>query len=144
LVWIIQSGNPFTPATGKLYVTNPATGLLSTELIYGKKNSSRMQPYHRLDVSFNHTVKTANGNKAVWTFGIYNVYNRINPYDYYYDNDNDVENDLNANKALFLYKTGLFSIIPNISYKLFFDLKAKPAERTNKEKKRYHWWYFDE
>lgn len=141
-VWILQSGTPRTPALGKQYTLDPQTGETGVELIYGQKNSARMQPYHRLDIGFNHTITTKRGNKAVWTYSIYNAYNHINPFDYYYDNDNNRDNMTYYNRPLNLYKIGLFSIIPSISYKVFFDYSKKPEVTKKKEKKKYNWLYF--
>lgn len=142
-VWILQSGTPYTPALGKYLTLNQETGETRMEMIFGKKNSGRMQPYHRLDLSFNHTITTKRGNRAIWTYSIYNVYNHINPFGYYYDNDNDTENLTQYNRPLQLYKIGLFSLIPSVSYKVFFDYskKVKPVE-AQKERKRYNWLYF--
>ncbi len=141
-VWIFQSGTPFTPALAKYYTLNPETGKSNLEIIYGKKNSDRMEPYHRLDIGFNHTIKTKKGNRAVWTYSIYNAYNHINPYDYYYDNDNKTTNQTYYNKPLQLYKISLFTIIPSISYKVYFDYSKKPATTEKKEKKKFNWLYF--
>lgn len=141
-VWILQSGTPYTPALGKYYTLNPETGKTGIEIIYGAKNSDRMQPYHRLDLGFNHTIITKRGNKAVWTYSIYNAYNHINPFGYYYDNDNKTENLTYYNHPIQLYKLGLFSIIPSISYKVYFDYTKKAKTAEVKEKKKYNWLYY--
>jgi len=140
-VWIIQSGTPYTPALGKQYTVNPETGNTNVELVYGQKNYIRMQPYHRLDLGFSHTITTKRGNKAVWTYSIYNAYNHINPYNYYYDNDNNTENLTYYNRPLKLYKTGLFAIIPSIAYKVYFNYSKKSKTSEKKEKKKYNWLY---
>lgn len=141
-VWILQSGTPYTPALGKFLTLNPETGETGLEIIYGTKNSERRQPYHRLDLGFNHTITTKRGNKAVWTYSIYNAYNHINPFGYYYDNDNDIENRTQYDRPLQLYKMGLFTIIPSISYKVFFDYTKKALPSEKKEKKKYNWLYY--
>jgi len=144
-VWILQSGTPFTPALGKCYTLNPVTGKSRLVIIYGDKNSDRMQAYHRLDLGFNHTVTTKKGYKAVWTYSIYNAYNHINPFDYYYDNDNITKNGSDYSKPLNIYKIGLFTIIPSIAYKVYFDYKPKSQTyeaKEKKEKKNYNWLYF--
>lgn len=119
-VWVYQTGHPYTPALGKLYAIDLANSKLSTELIYGLKNSDRMADYHRLDLGLNHTVTTRKGNKAIWTYSLYNAYNHINPYNYYYENDNHDQNGVYLTKPLKLYKISLFNFIPSISYKFFF------------------------
>lgn len=141
-VWILQSGTPYTPALGKYYTLNPYNDQPGIEIIYGSKNSDRMQAYHRLDLGFNHTITTKRGNKAVWTYSLYNAYNHINPFSYYFDNDNDIENTTYYNRPLKLYKMGLFSIIPSISYKVFFDYSKKPKSIEKKEKKKFNWLYY--
>lgn len=141
-VWIVQSGTPFTPALGKFYTLNPVTGKPGLEIIYGDKNSNRMQAYHRLDIGFNHAVTTKKGNKAVFTYSIYNAYNQINPYDYYYDNDNNTKNGSDYSKPLNIYKIGLFTILPSIAYKVYFDYSPKPKTVEKKEKKKWNWLYF--
>ncbi|HNZ72670.1 MAG TPA: hypothetical protein PKJ43_08610, partial [Prolixibacteraceae bacterium] len=113
----------------------------SVEFIYGEKNSGRMEPYHRMDIGLVHNTKTKRGNRATWTYSIYNVYNRINPYNYYYDNDNDRRNLTYTNRPLKLYKIGLFAFMPSISYKVYFDY-SKREKQQKKEKK--NWLYFDE
>ncbi len=140
-VWILQSGTAYTPALGKYFALNPESGKTDVEILYGAKNSDRMQPYHRLDVGFNHTIITKRGSKAVWTYSIYNAYNHINPFGYYYDNDNNLKNMTSYNRPLQLYKMGIFPIIPSISYKLYFDYSPKPKSKEKKEKKKFNWLY---
>lgn len=141
-VWMLQSGMPYTPALGKYFALNPEIGDTELEIIYGNKNSDRMQAYHRLDVGFIHSITTKRGNRAAWTYSIYNAYNHINPFDYYYDNDNDSRNFTEYDRPLQLYKIGLFSIIPSIAYKVYFDYSKKPAVKEKKETKKYNWLYF--
>ncbi len=142
LIWIFQSGIPYTPALGKQFSIDQQTEkFTSVEFIYGEKNSGRMEPYHRMDIGLVHNTKTKRGNRATWTYSIYNVYNRINPYNYYYDNDNDRRNLTYTNRPLKLYKIGLFAFMPSISYKVYFDY-SKREKQQKKEKKS--WLYFDE
>jgi hypothetical protein len=37
---------------------------------------------------------------------------------------------------------GLFSIIPSISYKVYFDYSEKPNAKEKKEKKKFNWLYY--
>lgn len=142
LVWIFQSGIPYTPALGKQYSIDQQTEkFTSVEFIYGEKNSGRMQPYHRMDIGFVHNKTTKRGNKAAWTYSIYNVYNRINPYNYYYDNDNDRRNLTYTNRPLKLYKIGLFAFMPSISYKVYFDYSSREKQPKKQMKS---WLYFTE
>jgi hypothetical protein len=54
---------------------------------YGARNSFRMQPTHRLDLSATLEGKEQKQIQSSWTFSIYNVYGRRNPFLYYVDNE---------------------------------------------------------
>ncbi|MCJ8163594.1 TonB-dependent receptor [Pontibacter sp. E15-1] len=54
---------------------------------YGDRNSFRMQPTHRLDLSATLEAKSRAHVASSWTFSIYNVYGRRNPFLYYVDNE---------------------------------------------------------
>ena len=140
--WIFMTGLPYTPAIGRqLYEYNNEDDYIDA-LIYGERNSARMKPYHRLDVGFNYSKLTRGNRKAVWTFSIYNVYNRLNPYFYYYTTSDvpagyyyiHYRNDplYVQNNKLSLYQVAFFPMIPTISYKLYFDRN----ERKNPDKNR--------
>lgn len=142
-VWIYQSGLPYTPAIGRKIIMVPdhigenCNAMYREALIYGERNSSKMKDYHRLDVGFNYTKITQKRKlKAVWSFSIYNLYNRQNPNMYYYnDNATDefhIDPIYNEDyKPLNLYQVSLFSIMPSVSYKVYFnksDLKRKTKD----------------
>lgn len=76
--------------------------------VYGQKNGFRFPLYHRLDVGFSHTKEKKN-KKKIWNIGLYNAYNRQNPYYYYIDRK--------TNK---LYQVSIFPIIPSIAYSFIF------------------------
>ncbi|RDV14738.1 TonB-dependent receptor [Pontibacter diazotrophicus] len=59
---------------------------------YGDRNSFRMQPTHRLDLSATLEGKDRERIKSNWTFSIYNVYGRRNPFLYYVDNEGSLSN----------------------------------------------------
>lgn len=144
-IWLWQSGTPYTPELGKYYTLNYATEP-AIVILYGDKNSSHMQPYHRLDVGFNHHITTKRGNKAIWTYSLYNAYNRINSVSYYLDNDKSRDNSVRLDRPLQLYKTGLFPIIPSIAYKVYFDFdksKPKPEKPQKSEKRKFNWLYME-
>jgi len=66
----------------------------------------------------------------------------FNPFDYYYDNDNSIKNGVSYSKPLQLYKMGLFTIIPSITYKVYFDYSKKPKAAEKREKKKFNWLYY--
>ncbi len=59
---------------------------------YGERNSFRMQPFHRLDLSATLEGKPIWKAKSSWTFSVYNVYGRRNPFLYYIDNEGEAYN----------------------------------------------------
>lgn len=120
IVWIAQSGTPYTPAIRKYYSIDTFTGKPKAEIDFGERNSARMQPYLRLDLGFNYNYQTKKGHKAVWSFSLYNALNRINPYDYIYENnDGDINFIIDTDLPVYLYKAGIFSFLPGVSYKVY-------------------------
>jgi hypothetical protein len=48
--------------------------------VYEKRNNARMPLFHRLDVGVNYEWQTKRERTATLSFGVYNVYNRANPF----------------------------------------------------------------
>jgi hypothetical protein len=78
---------------------------------YDGRNNYRMSAYHRLDFSYTTTKKTKWGERS-WVIGVYNVYNRKNPF--YMDKGYDK----NGDKKFIQYS--LFPVIPSVSYRFKF------------------------
>ena len=90
---------------------NPFLGYTGTQNIYGSRNGFRMANYHRLDVSLRFfRGKTRDG--GIFTFSVYNLYSRKNPFFIYQDEDD------NGNRVM--KQVSLFPIIPAISYSFKF------------------------
>ena len=123
-LWVFQSGLPYTPAEGRQLL--PGTEGMETEygeevLIYGDRNSARMRPYHRLDLSLSFDTKTLKGRKETWTFSIYNLYNRRNPYLYYYNTRPELYFYRPERFGfLKLYQFSFLPLVPSVSYKVWF------------------------
>lgn len=99
---------------------------------YGSRNSTRMAPYHRLDLSatwYDKPTKTRidpkTGEKVEVVkkfrqnvaFSIYNVYNRANPYFLYIDNDGSITtNDFKIS----VKQVSLFPILPSVTWNFEF------------------------
>ncbi|MDF3026494.1 MAG: TonB-dependent receptor plug [Fluviicola sp.] len=99
---------------------------------YGSRNSTRMAPYHRLDLSatwYDKPTKTKidkkTGEKTEvvkrfrqnLAFSIYNVYNRANPYFLYIDNEGSItSNDFKIS----VKQVSLFPILPSITWNFEF------------------------
>jgi hypothetical protein len=80
---------------------------------YGEKNGFRMAPYHRLDIAARWTKPVFSG-KATRTFelGVYNAYNRMNPFFYNIDTRDD--------GTSYLAQVSLFPILPSVSWNVAF------------------------
>jgi len=110
LVFIYATGRTFTPLE-RLYLIE---GELQTD--YGARNSQRLEPYHRMDISLTWIPK---GNtpekkfKSNWVFSIYNVYNRKNTF----YTTTDYETDLQSGEATIkATKVTIFPILPSITW----------------------------
>jgi len=132
--WVYGTGNAITLATGHYLTIDDNDYLehidetnytgpfkLYEAYIYGGKNSFRMRDYHRLDVGINFRKIKKTGER-IWNISIYNVYNRKNPYYYYWDVEyqNDHSTGHLTASAPKLYQVSLFPIIPSISYSFVF------------------------
>jgi hypothetical protein len=114
LVFIYATGRTFTPLE-RLYLID---GELQTD--YGPRNSQRLEPYHRMDISLTWTPK---GNvekkfKSHWVFSIYNIYNRKNTFFTYTDFETNLEEGTASAKA---YKVSIFPILPSITWNFNFQ-----------------------
>jgi len=127
-------GSSFIYATGNT-LTLPTSWYVQEQNLlfnYGARNSTRMAPYHRLDLSatwYDKPTKTKidpiTGLKMDikkrfrhnWAFSVYNVYNRANPFFLFVDNDGDF---LNGDFKLSVKQVTLFPIIPSVTWNFEF------------------------
>ncbi len=116
--WIYGSGYPFTMATGKfLYFVDEDKdspfyrNFYDFAYIYPDKNSFRMRAFNHLDVAINFSKEKKRGTR-IWSISIYNVYNRQNPFYYYFDTDDKGQ--------WHLYQQSLFPIMPSVAYSFKF------------------------
>lgn len=126
--WVFSAA--FIYATGNTLTLPSAWYIQDQDLLfaYGPRNSTRMAPYHRLDLSaiwyskrFKESVDPATGEtiqekkkfKYNWAFSIYNVYNRANPYFLYVDNDGDF---FQGTFNISVKQVTLFPIIPSVTW----------------------------
>lgn len=109
VVFVYGSGQAFTPLKS-LYLIE---GSLVRE--FAPRNSSRIQDYHRVDLSVVWTPKPASKKrfKSSWAFSVYNGYNRQNPFFIYYDLEVNRNAGTAEAKAL---KVSLFPVIPSVTW----------------------------
>lgn len=102
--FVYATGNAVTYPHGKYQV-----GGLTT-FYYDYRNADRMPAYSRLDFGATLEGKPHKRFHSSWTFGLYNVYNRKNPYTITFRDD---PNDRSRTQAV---KTSLFGRIPSVTY----------------------------
>lgn len=132
--WVYKSGNTLNVPQG-FYYGNFATGaeviavgagddrrneILNEQInrvpYFGSGSSYRTEAYHRLDIAIQ-LHKKKEKYERYWEFGLYNVYNRKNPFYYYLTSTNDPAKN---GQRVELKKKSLFPIIPSISYNIKF------------------------
>ena len=108
--WTFNSGFAYT--LPEAVYTSPTLNDPYREIfIYGKRNNVRASDNHRLDLSITFQ-KTNHAYTRYWTLGVFNAYNRFNPF--YITPGFDKQ----GNRKLF--QVSMLPLLPNISYKLAF------------------------
>ncbi len=104
--WVFNSGQAFTAPSSKYQVID------NWIYYYAERNGYRAPDYHRLDVSASWTKR---GKKVTreWVFGIYNLYNRYNPF---LINFEDSDNGARTRAVQY----SLFGIVPSVSFNIKF------------------------
>ncbi len=105
--WKYNTGQALTAPSGKYKVND------NFVYYYKERNGYRAPSYHRLDVGANYTVKKPKYT-GIWSFGIYNLYNRMNPFMVGFNNDTTTPSGVQA------YRVSLFGIIPSVAYTINF------------------------
>ena len=113
--WTYMSGHPLTLPyqTSVAYKPYDFEGNTSSPSFinidyYGGRNNFRTDNYHRLDLAYQLSKPLKHGER-IWEIGVYNAYNRHNPYMYY------VDNVYGSDKRM-LKKMTIFPFIPSITY----------------------------
>ena len=117
--WTYASGGTMTIPERQTQVYYP-DGRVSTEDYSPSRNNYRLPPSHRLNLSLNHTKQKRHG-EAVWSFGVYNAYNNMNPNFVFTDYESEYDSSPAPGqpayrKKMELTKITLLPIIPSISY----------------------------
>ncbi|MBL7766380.1 MAG: TonB-dependent receptor [Chitinophagaceae bacterium] len=88
---------------------------------YDKLNNRSLPPYHRLDLGAIYTPKPNSKKKwkSSWTFSIYNVYSRQNPYIVFLDVEGGVSSPNGV--QLKVKQVSIFPILPSITYNFKFN-----------------------
>lgn len=110
--FIFKSGKPYTVPTSRYYIDG--------ELVddYTTRNNIRLPSYNRLDISATYTPTPKYKRfKSQWAFGIFNVYNRMNPSMVYFENQGSTSEN---NFRTITKSVSIAPIMPSISYKFTF------------------------
>jgi len=112
-VFVYGTGNA-TTVPERFYFVG---GVLTQE--FGRINSYRLNPYHRIDIAATYTpnYKKPRKYKSNWVFSIYNVYSRLNPYFIYFDQSLDNQSGTQQIEAK---QVSLFPIIPSVTWNIKF------------------------
>ena len=110
--WVYGSGRRYTPLKS-LYLIED-----KIHIRYGSRNSARIEPYHRMDLSISYRSK--NPRYGIWTLSVYNLYNRKNPTFIYYD----IQKQDKGFQAK-AYKVSIFPIIPTVTWSFDFNYRPK-------------------
>ncbi|MBX2893795.1 MAG: carboxypeptidase-like regulatory domain-containing protein [Cyclobacteriaceae bacterium] len=132
--WVYGTGNALTVPQG-FYYGNTANGtnirgslnnnVITNELVntqinsipyFGSQNSFRAEAYHRMDVAIQ-LHKKKKRYVRYWEFGLFNAYNRQNPFYYYLQSSYDFASN---GQRVELKKKSLFPILPSITYNFKF------------------------
>jgi hypothetical protein len=115
LEFILASGNAITipdehiqammlPGMGK---DHPYMDRFSWYESFPHPNNYRMPLFHHLDVACSGIKKLKKDRERTWSFSVYNIYNRLNPYFYYKSHDKFLQ-------------VSMLPVIPSVSWSLKF------------------------
>ncbi len=114
-----QTGRPYTVANSVFVLED-----ISVPIFIGR-NNARLRPYHRLDFSWKIKYGKNPNRKWVgdWTFTIYNVYSRRNPFNLYYSQRQEgVDTDVFLGSPLGAYELSVMnSPLFALTYNFVFD-----------------------
>ncbi|MBV6441293.1 MAG: hypothetical protein EPGJADBJ_02975 [Saprospiraceae bacterium] len=84
IVWAYASGNPITLSGVKYTHQSPDNEIEREVFVFTEVNGYRLPDYHRLDLALNAHFTTGGVRNGI-QLGVYNVYNRYNPFYLYVD-----------------------------------------------------------
>jgi outer membrane receptor for ferrienterochelin and colicin len=117
--WTFATGGTMTVPERQTQVLYP-DGSLDTEDYSPSRNNYRLPPSHRLNLSLNYTKQKRHG-QSVWSLGVYNAYNKMNPNfvfsDYWTEYDETIDPGYRTfRKRQELTKITILPILPSLSY----------------------------
>ena len=119
--WVYGTGQAIWLPIGQFHEVDHDTGRLRGRSrddlllrLYGPRNGSRTPPYHRFDVAVR-LHSSGRRVKRTWSFGLYNAYNRRNPF---IITATPTQGEDRASDYVIFKKVTLFPIIPFATFRL--------------------------
>jgi hypothetical protein len=122
--WQYHSGKPITIPT-YIYKSPTTNGTIfdykdydgaAFQRVITERNNYRMKPFHKLDISFTHNYKLFKKFNGSFSLGVYNVYNRANPYLYFIYSKENSDGTFSPE----LKSMSFFTILPSFSWSVKF------------------------
>ena len=113
--FVLSSGRPITLPEQKYMFDGRQV------VYFSDRNKYRMPVYHRMDVSitFDENLRKKRMWKGSWTFSVYNLYGRKNPYSVFYRQDPSIQ--LVDKSQYNIYKLSVIGVpVPSITYNFKF------------------------
>lgn len=107
-LFVYSTGNAVTFPTGKYELNG------QTIFQYSNRNADRMPATHRMDLNATYEPGKKRRFYGSWSFGVYNLYGRQNPFSITFEDNPDKPGTTRA------VQTALFQWVPNITYNFKF------------------------
>jgi hypothetical protein len=122
--WVFGSGNAISLPETRFYFQDVVGGIdpgtLATVVpVVRRRNSFRMEPYHRWDLGLVYKLRPKHGESDL-TFSIYNAYNRMNPFFIYFETLTENPDGTGQPRGFQAKQVSLFPVIPSITYNFKF------------------------
>ncbi len=128
LTWVFGTGSALTLPVGAFLASQDGVfdsndlfrSFIEPVDYYDSRNGFRMAAYHRLDAALNFRKKTSRGERVI-SVGVYNAYNRRNPFFVNFDEQGSYDPETNQFESkTVLRQISLFPVIPSITYRRSF------------------------
>ena len=122
--WVYGSGNAISLPEGRFFFqdqpgTTDPEALVNVVPLVKKRNTFRMEPYHRWDIGLVLKMRPKHGESDL-TFSIYNAYNRMNPFFIYFETKTENLDGTGRILGFQAKQVSLFPVIPSITYNFKF------------------------
>ena len=114
--WVFCSGNLSSLPQARLLLQGQRGTNARVVPVYSERNSYRLDYYHRLDLGLIYKFQPRWG-EADLTLGVYNAYNRRNPYFIYFEKERQEQNN---SLSFVARQISLFPVLPSISFNYSF------------------------